>query len=428
MKLTFRLKLFLYFVAIILFTSIPIALITYNHIYNSLKNDLNSCTKAQMVQIDNTIYSEIKQMKEDVSFLATSADIKKADQSISALFNIPDIELHKKYSKQIPGIESTIYNYLEAYGTTHPQTTYVYIGTKWGGYTRWPDGLGLDASKFDPRERPWYSLALDNPDQAIITAPYVSAIDTSKILITVSSTVKNTSGEIVGAVGIDVSLEKLSEMIRDIRIGDTGYIFLFSKDGKILAYPNTNLNFKNISQLDELSYTSTKIDDSSKHSVENYNKFIDEDNDNFETIINGAPVLVNVYTSPDTGWKMASVIQKSELMNRTNKIGYFITFITFCVLLVAIGFTIILTKKITKPIAELTPLMNAAGNGDLEVQSNINSNDEFGELGNSFNLMISKLSSNYEELSAVNEELLSTEEELREQYNELLCNEEAFKK
>ena len=56
MKLTFRIKLFLYFVAIILFTSIPIALITYNYMYNSLKNDLYSNTKSQMVQIDNTFY------------------------------------------------------------------------------------------------------------------------------------------------------------------------------------------------------------------------------------------------------------------------------------------------------------------------------------------------------------------------------------
>ena len=61
MKLTFRTKLFLYFVAIILITSIPIALMTYNYIYNSLKNDLYSNTKAQMVQIDNTVSNVIKQ-------------------------------------------------------------------------------------------------------------------------------------------------------------------------------------------------------------------------------------------------------------------------------------------------------------------------------------------------------------------------------
>ena len=426
MRLTFRLKLFLYFVAIIVFTSIPIAFITYNYMFNSMKNDLLSNTKAQMVQIDNNFSDMIKQIKEDTSFLATTADIKKADQSISALFNIPDIELHNKYSKQIPGIESTIYNNFEAYGTTHPQTTYVYIGTKWGGYIQWPDGLSNNM--FDPRERPWYNPALANPDEVEISEPYTSAIDNSNnVIITSSTAIKDASGNIVGVVGIDVSLEKLSEMIRSIKIGDTGYIFMFLKDGTMLAHPDANLNFKNIIQLNQLGYTSTKTEDGSKYYFENYNKFVDEDNGDFETVINGTPVIVNVYTSPNTGWKMASVIQKSELIGRANKIGYLIASITLCVLFFAIVLTIIITKKITKPIIELTPLMQLAGNGDLAVKANINTNDEFGELSNSFNLMIGKLSSSYEELSSVYEELVATEEELRTQYDELQHNEEALR-
>ena len=426
MKLTFRSKLFLYFVAIILFTSIPIAVISYNYIYNALKDDLISNTQAQMGEIDNTFSNMFKQIKQDDKFLATSADITKADQSISALFNIPDVELHKKYSKQIPGLESTIYNQFEVYGTTHPETTYICFGTKWGGYIQWPDGLST--SNYDPRERPWYTLALANPDQVSISDPRTPAIDNSNnVIISASTTVKDTSGDIVGVIGIDVSLEKLSEIIRNIKIGDTGYAFLFLKDGTMLAHPDTKLNFKNISQINGLGDTFTKTDDSSKYAVENYKNFIDKDNGNFETVINGATVIVNIYTSPNTGWKMASVIPKSELINKANKIGYIIALITLCVLLFAIILTIIVTKKITKPITALRTLMYAAGNGDLAVKSNIRTNDEFGELGNSFNLMIGKLSSSYDELAAVNEELLATEEELRAQYDELQHNEEALR-
>jgi diguanylate cyclase (GGDEF)-like protein/PAS domain S-box-containing protein len=426
MKLTFRLKLFFYFVAIILSTSIPISLITYDHMYNSLKEDLFSCAQDQMVQVDNNFSNVFKQIKYNTKFLATYSDVTKVDQSISALFDIPNIEVHKKYSKQIPGIESTIYNVLETYGTSHLETTYVYIGTKWGGYIQWPDGLGVNT--FDPRKRPWYSLALDNPDEVVISTPYVSAIDNSNnVIISASTTVKDSSGSTVGVMGIDVSLEKLSEMIRNIKIGDTGYVFLYLKDGTMLAHPNKDLNFKNILQLNQIDYTVTQTSNASKYSFQNYEKLIDLNNGNFETFVNGNAVLVNVYTSPDTGWKMASVIQKSELTSKTNKIGYLIVLITLCILLFVIVLTLIVTKKLTKPIIELTPLMFAAGNGDLSVKANINTNDEFGDLGDSFNLMIGKLSSNYEELSAMNEELLATEEELRAQYDTLLENEEAMK-
>jgi diguanylate cyclase (GGDEF)-like protein/PAS domain S-box-containing protein len=422
MKLTFRIKLFIYFVAIILITSIPISSITYNYMYNSLKNDLYSNTKVQMVQIDNTISNEIKQLKEDICFIATFTDIKKADQSILPLTNIPNIELKGKYSKQIPGMESTIYNYLEGYGTTHTQATYVYLGTKWGGYTRWPDGI--KSNTFDPRLRPWYSLALDNPDQSMITAPYVSAVDTSKILLTVSKAIKNEAGEIVGAVGIDVSLEKLSEEIKNIKIGDSGYIFIFSKDGTILAHPDSSFNFKNIS---ELNIEAKETDKSYNDLLINYDKLISKNNGNFETKMNGKDVLINVYTSLYSDWKMASVVETTELTNKTDRMRDLISGIALLSLLFAIALSYIVAKRITKPISELTPLMNLAGEGDLSVKANISANDEFGVLGKSFNAMIGQLRSNYNELAAVNEELLATEEALRVKYDELSDSEEALR-
>jgi len=425
MKLTFRTKLFLYFVAMILVTSIPIALITYNYIYASQKSDIFSNTQAQMVQLDNNFANMFKQIKDNNRFLATSSYIRKADESILPLFSMPKTDATKKYSKYVPGLESVIYEYLEGYGTTHPEAAYVYLGTKWGGYVQWPDGLSI--TDYDPRTRPWYTQAFNNPDEVIISDPYVSSDETKTLIISASSTIKNDRGNIIGVMGLDVSLEKLSQIISNIKIGNTGYAFLFTKDGTILAHPNNNLNFKNIKELNELGYPLTKTEEPLKYPFIDYNKFMIEGNSSFETNINGRPVLVNVYSSPYTEWKMASIIQKSELVGKTNKIGYFIIIVILCVLLFAIVLNLIVTKWLTKPITDLTPLMHAAGNGDLAVRANIQTNDEFGELGDSFNLMIGKLTSSYEELSAVYEELSATEEELRAQYEELQYNEEALR-
>lgn len=423
MKLTFRLKIFIYFVAIILITSIPISLSTYNYMYNSLKDDLNSNARSQMLLIDDNFSNTINQLKADTRFLADSEDIKKADKSITALFNIPNIQTNPKYSKQIKGIEGTIYNELENYGKSHEKTTYVYVGTEWGGYVQWPDGLS--ASTFDPRKRPWYKPAVDKSGEISISEPYISAIDNShNVIITASTVITNTSKDIVGVVGIDISLKNLSQMIRKIKVGKDGYIFLYSKSGTILAHPNFSFNFKNISEL-QGEFTETNKDSSDLFS--NYEKLIDEDNGSFETIINGKDVLINVYTSPYTGWKMASVVEKTELTNKADRIGYLILGITTFSLLFATVLSFFVTKRITKPISELTPLMNAAGKGDLSVKANISTKDELGELGQSFNLMIGQLSSNYDELSAVYEELLATEEALRSQYDELVDSEEALR-
>jgi methyl-accepting chemotaxis protein len=124
---------------------------------------------------------------------------------------------------------------------------------------------------------------------------------------------------------------------------------------------------------------------------------------------------------------MASVVEKTELTNKADRIRELISGITILALLFATGLSYIVARRITKPIVELTPLMNAAGKGDLSVKANINTKDEFGDLGRSFNLMIGQLSANYDELAAVYEELLATEETLREQYDELSDNEEALR-
>jgi diguanylate cyclase (GGDEF)-like protein/PAS domain S-box-containing protein len=408
MKITFRWKLFLYFVVVILFTSMSIAVISHKHIYTLLKKDMHSDTERQMVQLDNTFSNMFKQIKDDTNYLSNSVDVKKADESISALFNMSKNESDKKYSEQIPGIESTIYKNFENYGTTHSDAEYVYLGTKWGGVIQWPDGP--DINSYDPRVRPWYTGALAKPDEVVISDPYISADENKSLIISASSTIKDASGSVIGVMGLDVSLEKLSEMIRNVKMGNTGYAFLFSKDGTILAHPNSNLNFRNI-----------------EYAIKDYDKMITESKSVYETVIDGNEVLINVYSSPTGGWKIAAVVPKSELISWANKTDFYTVIVTFVVLLVSIFHTSIVTKRITKPIAQLTSLMKEAENGDYEVRAaGIHTNDEFGELADGFNVMIKRISYAYEELSAVHEELTATEEELRAQYDELQHNEEAL--
>ncbi|MGK0467210.1 EAL domain-containing protein [Clostridium sp.] len=408
MEITFRWKLFLYFVGVILFTSITIAVITHNHIYTLLKNDMQSDTERQMVQVDNTFFNMFKQIKDNTNYLSASVDVKKSDESILALFNMSKNESDRKYSKQIPGIESTIYKNFENYGITHSDAEYVYLGTKWGGYIEWPDGPAINS--YDPRVRPWYKGALAKPSEVVISDPYISSHETKSLIISASSTIKDASGSVIGVMGLEVSLEKLSEMISDIKMGNTGYAFIFSKDGTILAHPNSNLNFKNI-----------------EYAIKDYDKMLTESNSVFETIIDGSEVLVNVYSSPTTGWKIAAVVPKSELISWANKTEFYIIIVTLGVLIVTIFLTSIMTKRITKPITQLTSLMKEAENGNYEVRAKgIYTNDEFGELGARFNVMLKRISSTYDELSAVHEELTATEEEIRAQYDELQHNEEAL--
>ncbi len=67
---------------------------------------------------------------------------------------------------------------------------------------------GWETPDYDPTSRPWYHAAIASPDKLIWTAPYID-FATGKLIITAAHTVKDNSGDIVGVIGADVSLEAL---------------------------------------------------------------------------------------------------------------------------------------------------------------------------------------------------------------------------
>jgi hypothetical protein len=289
-------KLIVYFISVIIITSVPIGIIAYTSSYKTIEDLMLNSSNKEMVQVDNSISDILfKDIKENAALLANNSEVKKADNSILALFNMSKEKTPKKFSKNIPGIESAIYNEFEKYAKTHPDSAYVYLGTKWGGYIQWPDGL--DVNNYDPRVRPWYKQSIKNPDKIMISDPYMSTDSSKAVIISTTSCVRNASGEIVGVLGLDVNLAKLSELLKfkNITIGAHGYMFIYTKNGTIISHPNTALTFKNIKKLStggEIDKTTGKI---IKYNIKDYSKFIDETAGSFETEINGIPCLVSIY-------------------------------------------------------------------------------------------------------------------------------------
>lgn len=83
------------------------------------------------------------------------------------------------------------------------------------------------------------------------------------------------------------------------------------------------------------------------------------------------------------------------------------------IITIAIFVSRILTHKYTDPIISLKNNMTEAAAGNLNLFSDIQSNDEFGELSDKFNTMMNIISSNYEELKESKKALEDNEAELK---------------
>lgn len=102
--------------------------------------------------------------------------------------------------------------------------------------------------------------------------------------------------------------------------------------------------------------------------------------------------LLSYYTSPFTGWTMIEMVPLATLLQDTVYVRNYIILIgAVCLLLAFIIFTIF-ALRITNPISELRNLMKKVVVGDLHVSIPISSRDEIGQLSQSFNIMVSKLS------------------------------------
>ncbi len=116
-----------------------------------------------------------------------------------------------------------------------------------GGYAIWPDDPEL--SSYDPRVRPWYKAAMSAPGKAQRSAAYYWASDDA-VLIGTSRTVSDSQGAIIGVVGLDVSLKQLTDLVKQIKIGQTGYLMLAESGGNVLVDPrNAENNFKSLTDL-----------------------------------------------------------------------------------------------------------------------------------------------------------------------------------
>ncbi len=117
------------------------------------------------------------------------------------------------------------------------------MGRENGSFVR--SNKRAEPTKYDPRERPWYTLAKENPGEVVKTAPY-KAVTTSDINIGVEKALVDEKGEVFGVVGMDVTLKNLTDYISNIEVGENGRAILISEDGTILASRNGEDLLKNI--------------------------------------------------------------------------------------------------------------------------------------------------------------------------------------
>jgi hypothetical protein len=91
----------------------------------------------------------------------------------------------------------------------------------------------IDSIEYDPRVRPWYIAAKDSG--TLTWSSIYADISRPILIITSAMPVYDAKGALLGVMGIEFSLEQLSEFLRGLEISENGEAFIVDQDGDIVA-------------------------------------------------------------------------------------------------------------------------------------------------------------------------------------------------
>lgn len=227
---------------------------------------------------------------------------------------------------------------------------------------------------WDVTTREWYKCI--EMKQTILTEPYVDSA-TGKMILSAVSPIYDETGAALGAVGMDISMDHMTDVMSSYKIGRGGYILLLSQSGTFLYHPQSDIIQKNIT---EINISQNVVD-----------AVLSGSNTFLRYSANGMPKYGSVEPAGETGYIIVSNLPVLEYYSLL--IGMVIALvIIFIIGIILIAVSIKKSAaKLTKPILELNHIAQKLADGDLDVHLHIESEDEIGELGESIGKTVSRL-------------------------------------
>jgi len=221
-----------------------------------------------------------------------------------------------------------------------------------------------------------------------ISSPFITATNKRPvIMMTAPLRDKNgtVKGMLCGAVDL-VRKEGLFSMLRDARIGSSGYLFMLTPDGKIIVHPDNSFVLKRYEE-GGLGSATIKALEGFEGSLE----VLDS---------KGVPMLASYKRLQKTGWILAAHYPVNEAYQPITRFrDYYLLGMLF-VLAAAIALAWRLGVGISRPLSTFTSQMLEMA--DLEKHEsrrlNVDSSDEIGLLAHSFNMLLDKIECREQEL------------------------------
>ena len=270
-------------------------------------------------------------------------------------------------------------------------------------------------SSYDYFKMDWYRLPklLNKP---VWTEPYYDRGGGDTLMCTYSTPIyRKVNGKrtFAGVLTMDVSLSSFARIVNNLNIFKTGYGFLISRQGIVIASPRSSMNNRNIIDIAH-SRKGEGTQQAVREMIAGKSGFTSMDGlaaKNFPSFLSYAPVA-------KTGWSFGVVFPKEELYDDMYKFLKVMSWMFGISIFILLLTTIFITRRMTRPIVRLVSATRKIGQGDFNAPLPVRkSRDEVAQLTRAFAVMQDELRNYIRHLEKTTVEKEKIESELNVAHN-----------
>jgi signal transduction histidine kinase len=362
---------------LILFTGLILPALLYRQVATETGMEILD----ELRHIDFAINGFVEGFRDDVLFLSVQEELLDPDDGSYTSYLNADPET---FGFEMGDKERLITALFADFRTTHPYVGSVYMGRENGSFVR--SHKRASPTAYDPRERPWYMLARDNPGTVLVTDPY-RAVTTDDVNIGIVKALTDANGRFIGVVGADITLHHLTQYISLFDLNGEGSLILVDRNNTILAWRDSSRLFTPLDSLVNLGILEGLPDAEGQ-------------------IVSGDDLFV-YHTSSGLGWTLGAIVPKRVIRREMGELFFrIISLITGGLVLVCLLTLLFLHHLMIRPVVQLTAVTESiTATGDLERRVEGDFSGEIGVLAAAFNLMIEKIQLEHRERAMAMEEL-----------------------
>ncbi|REG83717.1 methyl-accepting chemotaxis protein [Marinomonas pollencensis] len=268
--------------------------------------------------------------------------------------------------------EQAAFALMDAFGQTHPDLKFIWLGSNDKGYLQWPKGNSVD--NYNPLVRDWYQRSINSKDKAV-RIPAYKDLSTGAPLVDYVQGFDGKDG-FEGTVGVDVTLQKLTELLSTVNFGGEGYVVMVEDTGTILADPKDPEN--NFKALDQASIPYGELTSS-------------EELQHIQ--IDGQDWFARVHISPVLGWKLIGFVPAKVVYGEANNLLMMTLLIALVMIVIFVVIGSVLANIVIRPIKVMAARLEdiSQGEGDLTQRLEVKGNDESAQMAAAFNQFVASI-------------------------------------